>query len=202
MGERRSNLNHGMVKNFIISSLRRLAEALAEAGSRNLIGVALITLSFFAFQPAFAQDLNLDAVDSIDFFLQQEADEVRTQERGSLPLQPQQINPNFSGAPSPMAAPQPITGFNCAAHGGEGGQIDSTQDVLCVLNNIANWMFTFLLAFAVLFILYGAYLFLTAGSSPDNAQKARSQIIYAVVAITIGILAKSFELVIRSVLGA
>ncbi len=76
-----------------------------------------------------------------------------------------------------------------------------TINVMDVLNRVVNWTFTFLLAFAVISILYSAFLFLTAGGDPEKINKAKSQLMYSVVAIAIALVAKGVVFIVKDILG-
>lgn len=71
-----------------------------------------------------------------------------------------------------------------------------------ILCGLANWMFTFLVVLAVIFVIYAAFKYLTAGGEPENVGKASSMLIYAAVAIAVAILAKGFPLLIGNLMGA
>lgn len=64
------------------------------------------------------------------------------------------------------------------------------ETVIKVINTIANYLMFALLALAGLFIVYAAYLYLTAAGDPEKVKSASNVIIYAVVAIGVGLLSK------------
>jgi len=55
---------------------------------------------------------------------------------------------------------------------------------------ITNWGFGLLIIVAAAFILFAAYLYLTAGQNPENQAKAKNYILYAVIAIIVGFVAR------------
>lgn len=77
------------------------------------------------------------------------------------------------------------------------GNITKTTDAwaMCCLvdtvNNITNWIFYFLLIVAVLMILIGGIIFMFAGGDAEKAGKGKSFIIYAIIGVAIGLLAKA-----------
>lgn len=79
--------------------------------------------------------------------------------------------------------------------------ITSYGDVIRVINTIGNWMFGLLLALAAIFIIYAAFLYLTAAGNEEQVSKAKTIIIYAIVAIVVGILARGIVVVVQSLLG-
>lgn len=70
------------------------------------------------------------------------------------------------------------------------------------INTIINWIFVFLLAFAVIYILVAAYGYLTAQGDPAKIKTAQAQLTYAIWAIIIGVLAKTIVIVVANILGA
>lgn len=64
------------------------------------------------------------------------------------------------------------------------------RDVIRILNRLANWMFTILLSVAVIMIIIAAYRYLTAGGDESKVSTAHKTLIYALIAIGIGLLAK------------
>ena len=82
---------------------------------------------------------------------------------------------------------------------GNARTVDTVEDVMTVIDNITNWMFTIFLALAVIMIIYAAFVFLTAGGG-DNVNKARKMLLYAVAAIAIAVLAKGIVNVVRSLI--
>ncbi len=75
------------------------------------------------------------------------------------------------------------------------------SDVYTTLNSVVNYLFAFLMIGAVLVILIAAYTFLTAAGDADKVAKARGYIVYALVAIVVGFLAKAIILVVGGMLG-
>lgn len=89
------------------------------------------------------------------------------------------------GAAPPQIPSSPVTTV--------GGIVD-------VLDNIVRWVYIIFFILAVLFILLAAFTYLTAGGDEEKVKKAKSQIIYAVVAIVVALLAVGFQVIIRTFL--
>lgn len=77
-----------------------------------------------------------------------------------------------------------------------------TIDISKIVDTVMNWAFGLLIVLAAAFVFYAAYLYLTAGEKPDNQVKARGYIIYAVVAIVVGFVARGLVDIVRGLLGA
>ena len=73
--------------------------------------------------------------------------------------------------------------------------------LLAFANTIINWIFTVLLVVAVVVILLAAFNFLTASGDEAKVKTAQRQLLYALIAIVIGALAKGLVLVISNLVG-
>ena len=71
-------------------------------------------------------------------------------------------------------------------------------DVPNIINKIARWLYAIVLALSTVFGLYAAFLYLTG--NPKNVEKAKKQLVYAVVGVAIAIVAFSIEAIIRGII--
>ncbi len=69
-----------------------------------------------------------------------------------------------------------------------------------LINKVANWLFTFLLVLAVVFIVIAAYNYLFSGGSEEAVTKAHKMLLYAAVAVAVALLSRGFVVVVRSLL--
>lgn len=74
----------------------------------------------------------------------------------------------------------------------------SASDVPKIISRVAAAMYNVVLALAVVFLIYAAFLYLSG--DPKKVGKAHKQIIYAVIAIIVAILAYSANTVVKSFL--
>ena len=72
-----------------------------------------------------------------------------------------------------------------------------TQRLINIINRLTNWLLGLLITLAVVFIIYAAYLYLTAGANPDNAKQASHIILYASIAVAVGLLSKVFVYIVQ-----
>ena len=72
--------------------------------------------------------------------------------------------------------------------------------VIDIIKNATAWLFGILLVAAVVFLIYAAFLYLTSGGEEEKTKKAKSYVIYAVIAIGIGILAQAIVALVGSFL--
>ena len=76
-----------------------------------------------------------------------------------------------------------------------GGLID-------VLRGVVRWIYIIFFVVAVMFILFAAFNYLTAGGDAEKITTAKNQLIYAAIAIVVALLAVGFEVIIRNFLSS
>lgn len=76
-------------------------------------------------------------------------------------------------------------------------QIDPIQ----LLRTIITWLFGFLIVVVVLMVMISAYLFVTAGGNPEQVGKARNWLVYALIGLAIGVLARGLVALVLQILG-
>lgn len=69
-------------------------------------------------------------------------------------------------------------------------QGEGIDQVVNIIKNIGRWMLYALLILAGIFIVYAAYLYLTAAGDTTKVKHASDVIIYAAVAIGVGLLSQ------------
>ncbi len=76
----------------------------------------------------------------------------------------------------------------------------TTINIPALVDRIMNWAFGLLIVLAAAFIFFAAYLYLTAGTQPDNQAKAKQYIIYAVIATVVGFVARGLGSIVIGLL--
>lgn len=74
----------------------------------------------------------------------------------------------------------------------------------CVMNtltSVVDWIFVILVALAAILIIFGAFMILTSGGSPEKVTSGRNYILYAAVGLLVAFLAKAVPGVVRMVSG-
>jgi hypothetical protein len=78
--------------------------------------------------------------------------------------------------------------------GGSGGTtgegISTIEGLLGIVKKITDYFFTALVVFAVIFIVLAGFSFLTASGEPEKLNKAKNQLLWALIGVAIGALAK------------
>tara|TARA_Y100000310_G_C19994428_1_gene495581 strand:- start:4 stop:387 length:384 start_codon:yes stop_codon:yes gene_type:complete len=73
-------------------------------------------------------------------------------------------------------------------------------ELLTRIGLIGNWVFAIFLAMSLIYIVLGAFQFVTGGGDPEQVSAARQKLIYAAVGIAIALLAAGFDDVLRNIL--
>jgi len=82
------------------------------------------------------------------------------------------------------------------------GVIDAPEDLIDLIDTIADWIFTALMAIAVIFLVVAGFMWVTAGGNVESTTKARQMLINALIGVAIGLGAKGLVAVIRTLIGA
>lgn len=78
----------------------------------------------------------------------------------------------------------------------------SIEHILRILNTVIDWIFSILLIVAVIYILLAAFAYLGSAGDPEKVQAAQNRLIYAAVAIGVGLIAKGVEFIVRQLIRA
>ena len=65
-----------------------------------------------------------------------------------------------------------------------------TVDVMTALTRITNWVFTILIVVAVIFLIWGAYNFVTAAGDAEKVTAGKQSIMWALVGVAVALLAR------------
>ncbi|HEY4500043.1 MAG TPA: hypothetical protein VJH70_02915 [Candidatus Paceibacterota bacterium] len=76
--------------------------------------------------------------------------------------------------------------------------ISSTNDIFNIIDRVLNLAATLFFTVAVFFIFWAGWLYLNGASNEENLGKAKNQLIYAAVAIFVGLIAFSFPRLIEN----
>ncbi|MFH1036677.1 MAG: hypothetical protein V1756_01230 [Patescibacteria group bacterium] len=75
----------------------------------------------------------------------------------------------------------------------------------CVLNTVytvTDWIFFAIITIAVVFILVGGFMFVTAGGNAEKTMAGRNYLMMAAVGILIALLARAIPAIVKMVVGA
>jgi hypothetical protein len=96
-----------------------------------------------------------------------------------------------------------VPAVNVLAQSNTTGQqtVPENLDMIQVLNNIVDWLFTILLVVAALFIIIAAFYFITASGNPETVAKARNFVLYALVGVAVAVAARGLVALIQRIVG-
>lgn len=81
-----------------------------------------------------------------------------------------------------------------------GGRTGNVSGLVSIFADIVKWIYTIFFIVAVMFVIFAAFTYLTAGGDAEKVGNAKTQIIYAAVAIIVALLAVSLESIVRNFL--
>jgi hypothetical protein len=93
--------------------------------------------------------------------------------------------------------PQGNSGY-CGIPAPEGPQ--TAGSILQIIQRVGNWVFAFFLAISIIFLIWGAFEFVTGEGNPEKVSSAKRRLIYAVIGIGLALLANSVPAVLRSII--
>ncbi|MFH1347052.1 MAG: pilin [Spirochaetota bacterium] len=94
---------------------------------------------------------------------------------------------------------QPSTGLDLP---GANTSITTVSSLVDIIRGVVKWIYTIFFIIAVLFIIFAAFTYLTAGGDPEKTTKAKNQLIYATVAIAVALLALGFQSIVANFLAS
>jgi len=82
---------------------------------------------------------------------------------------------------------------------------DTTYDcpTCCLLNTlytVTDWIFAALIAIAGIFIIWGGVLIVMSGGAPEKVTAGRQNIVWAIIAILVALLAKAIPAIVKAML--
>ena len=80
--------------------------------------------------------------------------------------------------------------------------ITSLQGIIDKITLASEWFLGFIVVIAVVFLLYAAFLYLTAGGNEEKLKQAKNIIIYVVVAIVVALVAAGVVNIVQNFIGA
>lgn len=78
--------------------------------------------------------------------------------------------------------------------------VTGPSDIVDIIETVAGWMFGILIALAVVFLLYAAFLYLMSAGDQTKTAKAKNVLIYAIWALVIAVLAGGVAVFVKDFL--
>jgi TRAP-type C4-dicarboxylate transport system permease small subunit len=79
--------------------------------------------------------------------------------------------------------------------------VTSVDGLLRFLTKVTSWLFIALLFMAFIFIIIGGFTYVSSKGDPKAIASAKNYIIYALIGVAVGILAKGLVYLVCSILG-
>ena len=79
--------------------------------------------------------------------------------------------------------------------------IRDINDIYYLIKRVAGWFQAFFFIIAAIFIIIAAFTYLTSGGDEDKVKRAKTELIYAVIAIVVALLAFVVVAIMRNFLG-
>lgn len=79
--------------------------------------------------------------------------------------------------------------------------ITTPEKVIALIDKAGGWFYSALVALAVIYIIYAGFKFLTAGGDEKKVEEAKQQLIYAIIALAVAMLATGIVKVMKQFLG-
>ncbi|MDO8424725.1 MAG: hypothetical protein Q7S70_02180 [bacterium] len=104
-------------------------------------------------------------------------------------------NAGTPGAGNPNC---PLVGTLCPVGGTEKW---GAFALLNTINTIVDWVFAFLVIFAVFYVVMGAFNILTSSGSPEKVTSGRNNILYAAIGLLVAFIARAIPSLVRAIMG-
>ncbi|MFH1188996.1 MAG: hypothetical protein V1652_04110 [bacterium] len=79
--------------------------------------------------------------------------------------------------------------------------VQNFGDIVHFIDQASQWFFGFILALAVIYLLYAAFLYLTAAGDEKKTGDAKNIIIYAIIGIVVALIAGGITSIVTSFFG-
>ncbi len=83
---------------------------------------------------------------------------------------------------------------------GQDALVSSGDDVIKILENIANWLMAVFIVATVIAFLIAGFLYLTAADNPERQKRANKMILYGVIGVVVALLSGGMVALIQSFL--
>lgn len=86
------------------------------------------------------------------------------------------------------------------SYGGPQPPVWEDIDLMEAIQSITNWFFIFLMITAVVGLIISGFYFITAGGDEDKVKTARRLLLYSLIAVAVGVLAKAMVYFVYQIL--
>lgn len=80
------------------------------------------------------------------------------------------------------------------------GPIQNVSGIVAIFQTALKFVATVFWIISVIFVFYAGYLFATYGANPKRVEDAKNQLLYAAIAIAVGLMAYGLPLFVKNIL--
>lgn len=70
------------------------------------------------------------------------------------------------------------------------------NDVFTIVNRIARWFMTIVVAISVIFFVMAGFLYVTSGGKEDSLKSAKNYLLYGIIGIGVALLAGAIQVIV------
>lgn len=107
-------------------------------------------------------------------------------------------------SPTTCKMKRSITIENIQCNQGDSIAMDGDKAICCFFNtfySVTDWIFAFLAVIAVILGLIGAITLMTAAGDPEKVTKGRNYLLYAIIGLVVGLLARTLPYIAKIIAG-
>ncbi|MFA4998862.1 MAG: hypothetical protein WC514_02475 [Candidatus Paceibacterota bacterium] len=111
---------------------------------------------------------------------------------------------NETGPPDHCVMKRDVKINDCPTSGNCDFESTKPCGVCCLMNalyTITDWVFIVTIAIVMLFVIMGAFTFVTSAGDPEKTKSGRLYITYAAIGLAIGLMARAVPGIVRMVIG-
>ncbi len=94
-----------------------------------------------------------------------------------------------------------LTGFLAMPAIGLAVSTAPNVNITTALNNVTNWAFGLILVVAAMFMIFGAFTYITASGDPEKIKTAHNSIMYALIGVAVAVMARGLVTLVQKMLG-
>jgi len=72
---------------------------------------------------------------------------------------------------------------------------------LNIINKVARWFMTIVVAISVIFFVFAGFLYVTSGGKEDKVKDAKNYLLYGIIGIAVALLAGAITIVVANLIG-
>ncbi len=99
------------------------------------------------------------------------------------------------------AVSEGLSGSGLRSIFGNSGRLGNSQSVMELITNVIRLMLMFTGAIAIIFLVYGGYMYITSAGSAESAEKGKNTVVNALIGIVVIALSYVLVTVVSNLVG-